>query len=119
LKILLLPVTTEFFHFEKKCQNSFFLLKSEHELPETFDTSQVSNKKTHLNILSAGIIASKEETLLNLLSRELYSEIIAGLPLEMTNEDTVPPSDAKVVIKAANNPYIINFYDAYITSQND
>jgi serine/threonine protein kinase len=56
--------------------------------------------------------ASDEETHLNLLSGERYSEIITGLPSEMTTEDI--RFDPKSVIKAANNPYIINFYDAYI-----
>jgi hypothetical protein len=62
----------------------------------TSDLSQSSNKEIHLN-LPLG---------------EPYSEIIAGLPSEMTiKELSLGP---KAVIKAANNPYIVNFYDVYI-----
>jgi serine/threonine protein kinase len=64
--------------------------------PGVSDSSQSSNEETHLNLLSG----------------EPYSEIIAGLPSEMTTKDTL--LGPKSVIKAANNPYIINFYDAYI-----
>jgi serine/threonine protein kinase len=53
--------------------------------------------------------SSNEERHLNLLSGEPYSEIIAGVsPIEKL------PLGPKAVIKAANNPYLINFYDAYI-----
>ena len=64
--------------------------------PGVSDSSQSSNEETHLNLLSG----------------EPYSEIIAGLPSEMTTKDTL--LGPKSVIKAANNPYIIDFYDAYI-----
>jgi serine/threonine protein kinase len=56
--------------------------------------------------------SSNEETHLNLLSGEPYSAIIAGLPSDMTTKDvTLGPQS---VIQTASNPYIINFYDAYI-----
>jgi serine/threonine protein kinase len=57
------------------------------------DMSQSSDKETHLNLLSG----------------EPYSEIIGGVsPIEKL------PLGPEAVIKAANNPYLINFYDAYI-----
>jgi hypothetical protein len=56
--------------------------------------------------------SSNEETHLNLLSGEPYSEIIAGSPSETNIKEL--PLGPKAVIKAANNPYILDFYDAYI-----
>jgi hypothetical protein len=56
--------------------------------------------------------SSNEETHLNLLSGEPYSEIIAGSPSETPIKEL--PLGPVAVIKAANNPYIIDFYDAYI-----
>jgi hypothetical protein len=60
--------------------------------------------------------STMEETHLNLLSGQLYSEVIAGSPSMMTGKES--PLEGKLagkpVIKAANNPNIIDFYDAYI-----
>lgn len=56
--------------------------------------------------------STKEETHLNLLSGQLYSEVIAGSLSMKTDKES--PLAGKPVIKAANNPNIINFYDAYI-----
>jgi hypothetical protein len=61
------------------------------------------------------LLSSNEETHLNLLSGQLYTEVIAGLPSESADKEL--PSTAITVIKAADNPYIINFYDAYIDPQ--
>jgi hypothetical protein len=47
-----------------------------------------------------------------LMSGQLYSDVIAGdHELRKISEKSGPPAP---FIQAANNPYIINFYDAYM-----
>jgi hypothetical protein len=47
-----------------------------------------------------------------LMSGQLYSDVIAGdHALRKVSENTAPPAP---FIQAANNPYIISFYDAYM-----
>jgi predicted Ser/Thr protein kinase len=67
----------------------------------TSELSQFSNGETHLNLLLG----------------EPYSEIIAGLKSEMAiKELSLGP---KAVIMTANNPYIVDFYDAYIDPEHN
>jgi serine/threonine protein kinase len=60
----------------------------------------------------SSIETPEDATHTTLLSGQLYSKVIEGLPFETATIES--PSAARLVIKTANNPYIISFYDAYI-----
>jgi hypothetical protein len=63
----------------------------------------------------SSIEIAENATHTTLLSGQLYSKVIAGLPSETATMES--PSVARLVIKTAKNPYIISFYDAYIDPQ--
>jgi serine/threonine protein kinase len=64
---------------------------------------------------------TENDPYLNLLSGQLYSDVIAGsheLPCPSKVFSSRVTANLTPTISPANSPYIINFYDAYIDSEN-